>query len=529
MGLWNWLKLRTSEAFRQIKREGSGSYGPTTTDSWSSAEPPDPVKDEFYTETFQPPFYSPGDLDDYGRESPAMRRAYLDLYREQGIVKSAIDGKANAIAAMDISVAPADETRPEDCAAAEFAEWTVSQTIHGWDGLIKDLITPSFLLGFSVGEKTLMPITNSNKYTGYWGLKHVRSIDTDKLRLRMDSFRQITGIVSMVLGMRTLSASKFIIHTHNPLFGNPFGGADLRACHQAARLIDDTYATWFIALRMFGLPFIQGRTNDKAKKEAIYKALKAGRSMGVIVTTDSDDIIVHNLSQATNFDAFEKLIERSRQEVFLAVRKAYLPYMEGSNNDARGSSKISKVASNDEDYLIAKAVGRLLTHQLMSDLVKPNFGPGVGVPRVILGGVDWAETKQQLEVAEMVRDKFGVIPSRKWVIDISSVAQATGEDDMAQPQQPQQAGGMQMPSANGMGGGAAAGGGSGAPAEQQSPLPPSGQPQATQPLAQPQASPPPQQSLQDLFADPQGNSQVGPRASFSELFGDPQEWESTLA
>ncbi|MDB5311914.1 MAG: hypothetical protein JWO38_6116, partial [Gemmataceae bacterium] len=220
-----------------------------------------PEADQIRADAYVAPYTGPLDLDDYGRETDAMRRAYRDFHRSEPAIRSAIDGKAAAVAALDVSVLPEDKDNPEDCKAARFVDWTVSRSPHGWDGLILTILRPALIDGFSIAEKVLKGIDDSAVWQGYHGLRHVKGRDTAHLLLRLDGFRNVLGIVNTVRGLRTFSPAKVILFTHAELFDNPFGQSDLRAAYRSAGLIADAYKLWYLALKRCGEPYLHGKVD----------------------------------------------------------------------------------------------------------------------------------------------------------------------------------------------------------------------------------------------------------------------------
>lgn len=98
---------------------------------------------------------------------------------------------------------------------------------------------------------------------------------------------------------------------------------------------------------------------------------------------------------------------------------------------------MNKHASSDPvEYLIAKAVGRCLSFQLAPDLVVPNFPPGTGLPKIVLGGVNWKETKDQLEVADIMQSKFGLKTSAKHLYEITQMPPCDPNDPADVPPGP---------------------------------------------------------------------------------------------
>jgi hypothetical protein len=248
--------------------------------------------------------------------------------------------------------------------------------------------------------------------------------------LRLDGYRNVLGVVNTVRGLRTYSPGKFILFTHAELFDNPFGQSDLRACYRAANQIRDAYQLWYLALKRCGEPYLHGKYDHPAQRTEFEKALRSLRAGGWAVTGPKDEIAVLDLAGAASFDAFEKKVRLLREDIFLAVRGAYTPFMQSNTGggEATGSAAVSQNTGSDPvEELLARAVGRVLTAQLVPDLVRPNFGPGVGLPRVVLGGVNWGEMKQRLDVVTAAV-KAGLRPSRKWALQGTEIKAADPND-----------------------------------------------------------------------------------------------------
>lgn len=395
-----------------------------------------PENDQIRSESYVPPYHGPGDLDDYGRETDEMRRAYDDLHRKEPTVRAAIDGKAGAVACLDLSVLPRNKDKPNDVLAAKWVKECIDDAPHGADGLVSNMVRAALVRGFSAGEKVLEG--KSTEFGPRWGLKHVKSKDTNNLRLRLDAYRNVIGVVNTVRGYRTHDPGKVILFTHADMYDNPFGQSDLRAAYRNANLINDAYKLWHIGLQLWGQPFLKGKVKDGARLKMLEAALKAARGAGYIALLSDDDVELLNFASATSFDAFEKKVQKCREEIFLAVRGAYLPFLEGSGGaDNHGNTDISKkVGSDPVEYLLAKAVGRCLTHQLVPDLVIPNFPAGTGLPIIVLGGVGWDETLKQLEVAEKLQTAFGLKTSSKHLYEVSQMPPGSEGDSPPGPAQP---------------------------------------------------------------------------------------------
>lgn len=427
---------------------------PYSSGQWTPVLAPvktNPYLDQVRADAYAPPYTGPLDLDDYGRETSEMLLQYRELHRKEPSLRAAVDGKAAAVASLDMTVIPDDEDDPLSCRAAEFVQWTIERSPCGADGLIYNMIRPAFVVGHSANEKIFKAHTES-KWYGYTGIRTIKNRDTAHLELRLDAYRNILGIVNTVRGLRTHEPNKLIWFTHAGMYDNPFGQGDVRAAWRACWLIDQAYKLWDFALKVYGAPFLNGTVKDPVRTNAMLQALQQARGSGAIVIQDGDTVDVINMASATSFQAFEQAVNKYREEIFLSIRGSFLPFLVSANggSDQKGDSAVHKVASDSMEYLIAKAVGRCLTQQLVPDLVRPNFGDRVGLPQIILGGVNWAETKQQLDAADQVMAKTAI--SKKWLQRTSQIPPPDGPEDSiggTPPAQPGQPGAPTVPGAPG--------------------------------------------------------------------------------
>ena len=369
------------------------------------AEPVDPMADQVRSDGFTPAYRGADDLDNFGEETSYMRGEYLKAYSTEPVFSAAIDGKAESIACQDVMILPADKSKPADCDAADFLDWTVANTDHGWDGLILNMLKPAFLLGWSAQEIVVKSIGADENvhYAGWIGLKYCKPKNTEHLRLSLDAHRNVLGVVNTVRGLATYPRRKFVLFHNRELFDNPFGTSDGRGSFRSFQLIDSAYRLWHYAIKAYGGPFLKGKWSQKDRRQALEKAMEQGRAGGWITCHKDDEIEVINLASATSFDAFEKQVRIHREEILMGIRGAYLPYMQGNAGagETRGDAGVSgKSGSNPKEYLLSLAVVRRINRDLVPSLILPNFPAGTGMPRVVIGGVDWEETKVQLGVAK---------------------------------------------------------------------------------------------------------------------------------
>jgi len=388
-----------------------------------------PRGDVIYSDIFMAPYRGPLDLDNYGRETESMRRDYRRQAIAEPLVKAAVQGKVNAVASLEVSVMPGGKT-PLDGTIAEFVKDTVRLAPGGWSGLIRAMLTAGIIDGFSILEKTRKPQLWQGRWR--WGLEHVRSLDTAWLKLELDVYRNVVMVVNLIRGLEYYEPDRVLLYTHNPLFSNPFGTSDLRAATRAANIIEDVYKVWYVALKRFGLPYFVGKTAAE-KKAVMEEALAALYAGGYAATGEDDAIEVLNLASATGVSAFKDGVQTWREDILFAIRGAALPFLEGDGGaGAHGDSETQKVSTDVNEEILAIDCMEVVNHQLIPWLVAPNFGKDVDMPRAVLGGTNWAEIGQVVDLVGKAQ-QAGKKISARWFDETTKIPPPDGPDDELQP------------------------------------------------------------------------------------------------
>lgn len=472
----------------------------------------DPRNDDIPTIAAWPtPFNGPHDLDRYGRETNEMRLAYEELYRMEPSLRSAVQGKLASVLSLDVTIVPQDEDDKLQQRISKFVHWSVDRLQMGWEGFARKVFEPGFLQGWSFTELIFGAVEDDGRYAGLWTLRDAKSKDTDKLRLRLDAYRNVAGVVSTIRGLQEYPTWKGVLYSHNSMYENPFGTSDVRSAHRACKLIDAAYQLWYATLKNFSAPFLKGKYQSNVTRQQLELAMQRAKAGGWITIHKDDEVEVIDLAAAGSFDAFERKVDKLRQEIYLAIRGAYLPFLEGSAKDARGDTGVNKMASNDVEMLLAKLMGRVLTHQYILPIVRANFGERVPPPKMIFGGMNWNETKAQLDAADTVVNKLKIPISADWVRKIAQIPGPKDQTDVCGAPQ-QQPGAPGIPGQPPGPGSPPAGG----------PQVPVGGPQPTQPGSPGQQPPADNGGLSGGVADEQNAARVADM--FAEVPGADPDW-----
>ncbi|MFO0937847.1 MAG: hypothetical protein U0798_15190 [Gemmataceae bacterium] len=275
MGLMN-LITRSYQAMFGVRRDQ------TEIDNWREGKgaPPDrPIT----TNPFPQPYQRPEDFDAYGRENDVMRMEYQRFYANESTLQSALDGKVAAIAALDISILPADENSQVDKYVAEFVRKAVANCSGGWPGLIQNMLQPAFVNGFSITEKWTGAVDTDlcfdrlrPMYNGLWAYRRLASIDTNKIRFQVNDVRDIVGIINTQWGLHGYSPERVVIYTHRKIFENPYGRSDIRSAYRACQMIENAYKLWYIALKNYSAPYIKAKTSATGPPEGLEQSARGG-------------------------------------------------------------------------------------------------------------------------------------------------------------------------------------------------------------------------------------------------------------
>lgn len=386
--------------------------------------------------------------DNYTGETWEIREGYRRFAFKEPSVKAALLSKMLAVAQLNLVVKPYNNsTAKQDRDIAKWVKWAIGNSLGGVAAIVYKVGTHALIDGFSVTEKVqdIVPDTAPD-YAGHWTLGLTKSKDVKGVRFRLDLFKNVVGVRSMIAaqGGQEFSPSDFLIFTHLPLFESPWGISDLRAANRAANLIEAAIKLRAILLENFSGPYMIGKSDDAGTRERIKQVLKDARARGWIVVPDNASVEVINLATSAP-DQFQNTIEDLRQEIVTAIQGAYLQLLEGGVADGRGNTEVHKGVSQLYQWWLASCIGTVLNESLVPDLVYPNYGYGVGLPTVSLGGIDAKSIVEELNRFTKGHE-LNLALSKRQVREVGDFETPDDEDDTLLPpsQQPppEQSGGF---------------------------------------------------------------------------------------
>lgn len=340
-------------------------------------------------------------------ETWEMREGYRQWTLTEPTLKAAVLTKCLAVCKLDPIVNPCRKDNPRDREAAEWVKWAIDSSEEGFPGILFNMLFPALTDGFSVVEKVWDKVPlQAGQYAGWWTLRTAPAIDTNFVRFRLNTFREIVAVQSMsgAQGGVPLDPRDFIIFTHLKIFDNPFGTSDIRAAVRACRLIEAAIRLRNILLTNYSGPMLLAKSKTPAGRASLMSVMDDAKANGWIVVDADTEMEVLNLASASNFTEFKEAIEFHQKDIVSAIQGSYLQLLEGGIQDGRGNTEVHEGVAQLYQWWLSRWVCQVLNRGLVPDLVIPNFGLDVGMPTISLGGIDEKAIKAAIEKFKGVQE-----------------------------------------------------------------------------------------------------------------------------
>jgi hypothetical protein len=332
-------------------------------------------------------------------ETWELRESYREWGLKEPACKAALASKCLAVCQLDPQLIPNDPKDAKDREAAAWVRNAIAGSAEGWAGLLWNMLFPALLDGFSVIEPVWGHMSDrDNRYPNWWTTKSFTSVDTNYTRFRLDTFRQVTAVQSIAgnQGAVQLNPKDFLIFTHFKLFENPFGVSDVRAAVRGCQLLEAAIRLRHILLTNFSGPFIKATAKDNAARAKLMNLMNKARANGWIVVPEGSELDVINLATSA-VDQFQRACDDYRADIVRAIQGAYLQLLEGGDGNQIGRTETHRGIAELFVWWLAVWASQVISHQLIPQLVEPQFGRSVGYPRLSLGGIDEAAVSKALD------------------------------------------------------------------------------------------------------------------------------------
>lgn len=342
-------------------------------------------------------------------------------------VKACLNTKKFAVLARGWEVHPAGPSA-EDAHVADF----VRATLSAMDGSVLDAchdLLDALARGVSILEINWR-LWEGGPWAGRVGLASLKAKDPSLFALETDPFLNLTAL----RGMDGVSypPDKFLIFSHMPRYGGPWGVSDLRAAYNPWFMKDRLLTWWAKYLEKFGLPTVTG-TYDAARG---YTRQQQGELLSIVAQVHNESAVVlpsdmtlglleTGRMNSAGFDECVSYLDR-------AIAKSILGQTLTSDSTSHTSTYALGAIHFDVlrfyiDKLARDLEESVLTRQLIARLVSYNFPPGTPCPTFRLGRLDDGKLAAVGHmIAELVNGNV-LAPDEPWIRDYLGLpAQTTG-------------------------------------------------------------------------------------------------------
>ena len=440
-------------------------------------------------------------VDSLTGETPAMRIAYRTMLREPAI-KAALYGQILNVASLELQVHPGTDTA-RGLLKADFVKHLCNNCYGGVRGIVESILVGMLIDGYCIANK-VSAIEDRGRFAGKVILRALKAKNPDHLRLEVDQYNNITGLIGMQYNAgERFDPSGFVIQQFLPLYSNPTGMSHLRAAYRAYHLLDTVWKLRAIYLEKWSAgPFLKATYQLPEQKDQLAPELTKAKSGTWIAIPEGVQLEALNLATSGE-GAFSEAIKDLWHDVYRGIAGAVLQAVEGTTSNARGNAEISRdVAELFVRHLVALSCDAV-NRQIIPDYMDLNFADSEEHPTITLASLDDADLAPTLAVFKGAHD-LGLPLSKKEVYKRLRLTEPTDKDDAIGPQD--------------QGGGE----GGGAPGQQP---PPGGPPAATPPDRPFGEFDSPEAMMTDLQrltakADPTGTAAFAPGDSARFLSGD---------
>lgn len=330
------------------------------------------------------PYYDPRNS-----VTEAQRSAFKVMMRCP-VIKSAIYSKALAVASLDWQVQPAKPDSPRDLEACDFLRHCIDRLPDGMPGLVQALTVPRLIDGYAVAEKVrTVEQDDQSPWRGKVVLDDVKAKPTEIYDLVVDRFANVTGVRGVGPNDgETWPIADFVYTRHLPLYDNPLGTSDLAAAYSAHWMEDTVTKLRAIHAEKYTTPMLLGETEED-NRSALGTALEQAKSRTWLVVPTGAKVSALTLAAQGEAD-FKSFVDDCQKRKLIGIVGAYLQTLEGAVTDGRGSASVSKSITELFQWILAVAFQEAANKQLFPELTRLNF-LGIGVPRLVLGGVSEQE------------------------------------------------------------------------------------------------------------------------------------------
>ncbi|MCP4648919.1 MAG: DUF935 family protein [PVC group bacterium] len=299
-----------------------------------------------------------------------------DIVKQKGYEiydKMLADDQIHAVTNLKkyIILSPDWNIESENEEIVEFITWNLNEYLDEiFTKKLYDILS-SMDYGFSLSEKVFAIVDNKIV------LSRLFSRAPHTFDFKIDKFGDIEHIIQYTANQELhIDKSKFIHHSYQEDFGNPYGKSELNeGVYRAWKSKDAVIRFWNIYLERHGMPLLHGTyTTGGGSKDDFHKSLKNAQARTVITTPEGYTINPVEAGKGT--ESYEKAIDKYN----LMIARSYLiPDLLGFGGSETSGGSYA-LGDRQADIFMAgiefirQQLEKIITRDIVNPLVQWNFG-----------------------------------------------------------------------------------------------------------------------------------------------------------
>ncbi|MGN0710505.1 MAG: DUF935 domain-containing protein [Anaerovoracaceae bacterium] len=206
-----------------------------------------------------------------------------------------------------------------------------------------------------------------------------------------------------------LTPNKFVVHKYKARSGHPARAGILRVVVWMYLFKNYDVKDWVRFCEIFGMPIRIGKYNPGASEEdkkALMEALVSLGSDAAGIMPEGTSIDIQEAQKQSSVDAFERLARYCDEQISKAVLGQTLTADSGGGSYAQG--KVHNDVRHDLTVADCKALASTLKRDLITPIVRFNFGLEVEVPEIKFDCKEPEDLKTESEILDTLINKVGL-------------------------------------------------------------------------------------------------------------------------
>lgn len=230
----------------------------------------------------------------------------------------------------------------------------------------------------------------------------------------------------------SIAPNKFIIHQYKARSGHPSRAGVLRVCAWMYLFKNYDIKDWVSFCEVYGIPLRLGtypRDANQNEKDALMQALiSLGTDAAGIIPEGADIKIIESNKQSSS-DLYERLARFCDEQISKAILGQTLTSDSGGGSYAQ--SKTHNEVRHDLTLADCKAIASTLRRDLITPLVKLNFGESASVPYIRFDCEESEELDKAVDILDKLINKVGLKVSTNYIYKKFSIPKPEDTEDTA--------------------------------------------------------------------------------------------------